>query len=152
MNNVFSLLGDIYFSINKSKKAFTYYDKALKNNPENAVVLNNYAYYLSLTKAKHLDKAYQMSKKANELENSNSSFLDTYAYILYLQGKYTEAKTIFRRALALGGGESAVVLEHYADTLNKLGDRITAEIYWSQALDRPDCLNSDEIKKKLKRN
>jgi tetratricopeptide (TPR) repeat protein len=150
--NALSILGDMYFSINKSKKAFTYYEKVLKNNPENAAVLNNYAYYLSLTKPKELDKAYQMSKKAIELESSNSTFLDTYAYILYLQEKYTEAKTIFRRALAFGGSESAVILEHYADTLNKLGDRITAEIYWSQALDRPDCLNSDEIKKKLKRN
>jgi tetratricopeptide (TPR) repeat protein len=152
MDNVFSFLGDMYFNINKAKKAFAYYDKALKNNPENATVLNNYAYYLCLTNSKNLDKAYTMSKKAIELESSNSSFLDTYAYILYLQGKYTEAKTIFRRALAFGGGESAVVLEHYADTLNKLGERTTAEIYWSQALDKPDCLNSSEIKKKLKRN
>jgi tetratricopeptide (TPR) repeat protein len=150
VDNALSFLGDMYFSISKAKKAFAYYDRALKNNPENATVLNNYAYYLCLTKSKKLDKAYSMSKKAIELESSNSSFLDTYAYILYLQGKYTEAKAVFRRAIAFGGDESAVVLDHYADTLNKLGDRTTAEIYWSQALDKPDCLNSDEIKKKLK--
>jgi tetratricopeptide (TPR) repeat protein len=152
LNNVLSFLGDMYFSIKKSRKAFAYYEKALKNNPENALALNNYAYSLCSTKSKDLDKAYQMSKKAIELESGNSSFLDTYAYILYLQGKYAEAKTVFRKALAVGGDESAVVLDHYADTLNKLGERTVAEIYWSQALDKPDCPNSDEIKKKLKRN
>jgi predicted Zn-dependent protease len=91
-----------------------------------------------------------MSKKAIELENGNSSFLDTFAYILFLQGKYSEAKTMFRHAIAAGGDESAVVLDHYADTLNKLGERSIAEIYWSQALEKSDCTNPDEIKKKLK--
>jgi tetratricopeptide (TPR) repeat protein len=152
LDNALALLGDLYFSIKKPKKAFACYDKALKNNPNNATVLNNYAYYLCLTKSKDLDKAYDMSKKAIELESSNSSFLDTFAYILFLQGKYVEAKTMFRQAMAAGGDESAVVLDHYADTLNKLGEHNTAEIYWSQALDKQDCANPDEIKKKLKRN
>jgi tetratricopeptide (TPR) repeat protein len=152
LDNALAFLGDLYFSIKKPKKAFACYDKALKNNPHNATVLNNYAYYLCLTKSKDLDKAYDMSKKAIELESSNSSFLDTFAYILFLQGKYIEAKTMFRQAMAAGGTESAVVLDHYADTLNKLGDRSTAEIYWSQALDKQDCVNPDEIKKKLRKN
>lgn len=152
MDNALSFLGDMYFSINKSKKAFAYYEKALKNNPENATVLNNYAYYLCLTKSKNMDKAHSMSKKAIELESSNPSFLDTYAYILFLQGKYAEAKKIFRKALAAGGDESAVVLDHYADTLDKLGERAIAEIYWSRALNKPDCLNPEQIKKKLKGN
>jgi tetratricopeptide (TPR) repeat protein len=152
VNNAFSFLGDMYFSIDKSKRAFAYYEKALANNPENATVLNNYAYYLCLTKSKRMNKAYEMSRKAIELESSNPSFLDTYAYILFLQGNYTEAKKMFRKALAFGGDESAVVLDHYADTLDKLGERNIAEIYWSQALDKPDCLNPEQIKKKLKGN
>jgi tetratricopeptide (TPR) repeat protein len=152
MDNALSFLGDMYFSVNKSKRAFACYEKVLKNNPENATVLNNYAYYLCLTKSKHMDKAYEMSKKAIEIESNNPSFLDTYAYILFLQGKYDEAKKVFRKALAFGGDESAVVLDHYADTLDKLGERAIAEIYWSQALDKPDCLNSEQIKKKLKGN
>jgi tetratricopeptide (TPR) repeat protein len=152
VDNAISFLGDLYFSINKSKKAFAYYEKALKINPRNATVLNNYAYYLCLTKSKRLDKAYTMSKKAIEIESNNPSFLDTYAYILFLQGKYEEAKKIFRKALAFGGDESAVVLDHYADTLDKLGERDIAKIYWSQALDKPDCLNPEQIKKKLNEN
>jgi tetratricopeptide (TPR) repeat protein len=150
LDNAYSLLGDMYFSLDKPKKAFMYYEKALENNADNAMVLNNYAYYLCL-KSKKLDKAYEMSRKAVELDNQNSSFLDTFAYILYLQGKYAEAKSVFRQAIAAGGNESATVLDHYADTLDKLGERNTAEIYWSQALERPDCANPGEIKKKLKK-
>jgi tetratricopeptide (TPR) repeat protein len=152
IDNALSFLGDMYFSINKSKKAFACYEKALKNNPDNAVVLNNYAYYLCLAKSKNIDKAYTMSKKAIEIEDSNPSYLDTYAYILFLQGKYAEAKKMFRKALAAGGTESAVVLDHYADTLDKLGERSIAETYWLQALDKPDCLNPEQIKRKLKEN
>jgi tetratricopeptide (TPR) repeat protein len=152
MENALALLGDMYFSIDKSKKAFVYYEKALSINPDNVSVLNNYAYYISLTKLKYLDKAYRMSKKAIELESGNPSYLDTYAYILFLQGKYAEAKTVFHKALAAGGDESAVVLDHYADTLDKLGERIIAEMYWSQALTKPDCVNPEQIKKKLKKD
>ena len=150
LDNAYALLGDMYFSLDKPKKAFMYYEKVLENNADNAMVLNNYAYYLCI-KSKRLDKAYEMSKRAIELDNRNSSFLDTFAYILYLQGKYAEAKAVFRQAIAAGGNESAIVLDHYADTLDKLGERNTAEIYWSQALERPDCANPSEIKKKLKK-
>jgi tetratricopeptide (TPR) repeat protein len=151
-DNALSFLGDLYFSINKSKKAFAYYEKALRNNPENATVLNNYAYYMCLSKSRNMNKAYTMSKKAIELDSNNPSFLDTHAYILFLQGKYVEAQKVFRKAIAFGGDESAVVLDHYADTLDKLGERTIAEIYWSQALEKPDCINPEQIKKKLKGN
>jgi tetratricopeptide (TPR) repeat protein len=150
ISNAYTGLGDAYYNINKPKKAFKYYEKALAVDPDNALVLNNYAYYLSLMK-KNIDKAFEMSKKAIEIEESNPSFLDTYAYILYIQGKYAEAKTFFRKAIARGGGDNAVVLDHYADTLYKLGDKDAAEIYWSQALSKPDCPNPDDIKKKLKK-
>lgn len=149
LSQAHSLLGDIYYQNGKEKKAFSNYQSALKYNPNNAGVLNNYAYYLSL-KNKNLDQAYSMSKKSLEIDGSNHIFLDTFAYILYLQGKYSEAKTMFRQAIASGGKDSAVILEHYADTLYKLGEYDTAGIYWSQALEREDCKNPEEIKKKLK--
>jgi len=148
VENAYTFLGDLYYQSNKRKKAYSFYEKALDRNPQNAMVLNNYAYFLSLD-GKNLDKAFTMSSKAIELESSNVSFLDTYAYILYLQKKYKEAKTVFRKALAAGGNNSCVVLDHYADTLDKLGERSNAEIYWSQALEKNDCENKDEIRKKL---
>jgi tetratricopeptide (TPR) repeat protein len=149
LNNAWMALGDIYYGGKKTKKTFECYEKSLNYNPNNATVLNNYAYYLSLL-GKDLDRAYDMSKQAIDLDDK-AEYLDTFAYILYLKGKYAEAKSFFRRAIAAGGDSSAVVLEHYADTLEKLGDRYTAEIYWSQALEKPDCANPDAIKKKLRK-
>ncbi|MDR2562969.1 MAG: hypothetical protein LBC98_03400 [Prevotellaceae bacterium] len=144
----YALMGDMYHETGKDKKAFTCYEKSLTFVPNNATTLNNYAYYLSLM-GKNLDKAYLMSKKSIEIDSSNPAFLDTFGYILYLQGKYIEARTMLRQAMVAGGNNSATILEHYADILNKLGERSTAEIYWSKALEKPDCTNPNEIKRKL---
>jgi tetratricopeptide (TPR) repeat protein len=148
IGQAYVLLGDMYHELNKDRKAFSYYEKSFEFEPDNATALNNYAYYLSL-KGKNLDKAYAMSKKSLEIEAGNPSFLDTFGYILYLQGKYAEAKTILRQAMTAGGNNNATILEHYADILNKLGERSTAEIWWTKALEKPDCTNPDEIRKKL---
>lgn len=147
---ILSFRADLYQQIDKHKKAVQDYIDAIKYDPLNAGALNNYAYMLSLQN-KNIDQAYEMSKKAIEIESNNVSFLDTYAYILYLQGRYSEAKTYFRQAISKGGNNSAVVLDHYADTLYKLGEFSTAEIYWSQALEKEDCTNHKEIKEKLKK-
>ena len=53
--------------------------------------LNNYAYYLSLRNDR-LEKAAQMSLRSNELAPGQPSFQDTYAWVLYQQGKYAEAQ------------------------------------------------------------
>ena len=84
---VYALLGDVY----NTQKNYTYsdscFDRALKLQPDDASTLNNYAYYLSLRKAK-LDEAEKMSKKSLVLMPDSKSFLDTYGWILYQQGKY----------------------------------------------------------------
>lgn len=61
-------------------EAYKAYDEALKYNDKNVVVLNNYAYFLSLEK-KDLKKAERMSALAVKLEPNNSTYLDTYAWI-----------------------------------------------------------------------
>jgi tetratricopeptide (TPR) repeat protein len=48
---IYSNLGDTYHSLNKDAKSDSAYEKSLKLDPENAYVLNNYSYYLSLRKA-----------------------------------------------------------------------------------------------------
>ncbi len=112
----------------EKQAAFKYLDKALKLSPQEATILNNYAYYLSLEKT-HLRKAAKMSKKALEIKPNNASFLDTYAWILHLQGKYEEARTYFKKALVYGGKDHKDVLEHYSQTLRALGENDLADYY-----------------------
>ena len=60
--------------------------------------LNNYAYFLSLD-AKDLKKAEKMSYRSITAEPNNSTYLDTYAWILYQQGRYEEARIYIEQAL-----------------------------------------------------
>src|SRR5690606_32822346 len=86
-----SNLGDVYNDLKKYKESDANFDKSLEINPDNAYVLNNYSYYLSL-RAEKLDKAAEMSLRSNKLEPNNSSFLDTYAWVLYKDNKFKEAQ------------------------------------------------------------
>lgn len=111
-------IGDIYFKLNSKDSAFVYYEKSLEANPKNSMVMNNYAYYLSLEK-KDLKKAENMSAKTVEQEPKNSTYLDTYAWILYQEGLYSLAKFYIERAIdnLSKDVDSAVIYEHYGDIL-----------------------------------
>lgn len=94
------MLGDIYHQIGNDDKAFQAYDSCLVYTQSDATVLNNYAYYLSLKK-KNLNKAEEMSRRSNELEPDNSTYLDTYAWVLYQLKRYDEAKDIMDKAVEI---------------------------------------------------
>lgn len=127
----YSYLGEVYHKTNEHDKSDAAYEKALTIDANNVFVLNNYAYYLSLRKIK-LDRAAQMAKKANELSPNQSSFEDTYAWILFQQEKYSEALEWIKKSLShtLPNGE---LLEHYGDILFKSGDSAQALEQWKKA-------------------
>ncbi len=127
----YSYLGDTYFQLKDNEHSDEAYEKALKIEPSNALVLNNYAYYLSLRNI-NLEKAEQMAKKAVELDPGNGSNQDTYGWVLFKLGRYEEAKEWIEKAIQTGE-ESAVVLEHYGDVLWKLGNKKDAVKYWEKA-------------------
>ncbi|MCC8425227.1 tetratricopeptide repeat protein [Mucilaginibacter sp. UR6-11] len=128
----YSQLGDCYHAMQNNKSSDESYDKSLSYNPDNRYTLNNYAYYLSI-RGEQLDKAAQMAKHANELEANNASFEDTYAWILFKQKNYKEAKAWMERALTDGKNKSAVQAEHYGDILFYLGDTDAAVQNWKKA-------------------
>ena len=125
-------IGDMYHLLGDSKAAYKAYDQALKIDPDYALVLNNYAYYLS-EDGKQLKKALAMSKKTVEAEPDNATYLDTYGWILHLLGRDKDAKPYFKHAMLYGGKDSAVQLDHYAEVLYALGEYDLAQVYWSQA-------------------
>ncbi|CAG5076408.1 tetratricopeptide repeat protein [Parvicella tangerina] len=131
----FQYLGDACNGAKQYEQSDYYYDQALSLNPNNVYVLNNYAYYLSLRKAK-LDKAAEMSKKANELYPNNATYMDTYGWVLYQQGKYLDAELWLQKALDNGGRSSGEVLEHYGDALFQLNKKEEALEYWIQAKEK----------------
>jgi len=142
----YSYLGDTYFQLNDHEQSDAAYEKVLKIEPQNVLVLNNYAYYLSL-RGENLEKAEQMAKKAVEIEPDNSSYLDTYGWVLFKLGRFEEAKTWIARAIEKGES-SPVVLEHYGDVLWKLNDRKEAVKYWEQAAEAGE--GSEFLEKKVR--
>ncbi|MBL0310969.1 MAG: tetratricopeptide repeat protein [Bacteroidetes bacterium] len=128
----FSNIGDAYHSLNQQEESDSAYEKSLRLDPENAYVLNNYSYYLSMRKT-NLEKAKQMSAYSNKLVPGNSSFLDTYAWILFEMKDYAGAKEWQEKAMAADGEKSSTILEHFGDMLFMLGKTDEALNYWRQA-------------------
>ena len=92
-----------------------------RSRNDNAYVLNNYAYYLSIRDIQ-MEKAEDMAKRAVAIEPDNSSFQDTYGWVLFKLGKYQEAREWIGKALEDKENVSGEVLEHYGDVLFRLGD------------------------------
>jgi tetratricopeptide (TPR) repeat protein len=128
----YSSLGDCYHELKDDDKSDAAYDKSITYNPDNAFSLNNYAYYLSL-RGVQLDKAAAMSAHSNELQPNTASFEDTYAWILFKQKKYADAKVWIEKALIHDKTNSAVQIEHYGDIMFYLGDTDAAVANWKKA-------------------
>ncbi len=141
-------LGDAHNSLKEFEKSDSSYESALKIEPKNIYVLNNYGYYLSLREEK-LDRAEELSALCNELEPDQSNYQDTYAWILYKQGKFIQAKEWLEKAISHGGKSSATILEHLGDTHAKLNNLIKALEYWNKANDLKDGQASELLNKKI---
>lgn len=131
-SDFYSIMGDLYHIKEKNAEAYAAYDSALVYKPDNIGALNNYAYYLSVER-KNLDKAEEMSYRTVKAEPTNSTYLDTYAWILFEKGKYVEARIYIDQALQNGGNKSSVVVEHCGDIYYQNGEPDKALEYWKQA-------------------
>ena len=132
VSDFYAVMGDILFSKGRDKEAFAAYDSCLQWKEDNISCLNNYAYYLSI-KGQKLDKAEQMSLRTVEAEAKNSTYLDTYAWILFLQKRYGEAKKYIDQALKYDTDSSAVIIEHGGDIYAMNGDVDRAVQLWQEA-------------------
>jgi tetratricopeptide (TPR) repeat protein len=138
-------MAEAYFYSGEYDKAYKAFDDVLKINSDQKEVLNQYAWYL-LQRKESLDKAEKLSRKANELEPNNSSYMDTYGWILYTQKKYTEAEQWLEGAAKLS--RKPIILEHYGDVLYRLGKTADALKYWEEAKSAGG--NSEALNRKIK--
>ena len=72
-------------------------ERILLVDPDNAYALNDAAYHMSLHH-QDLDRAEQLASRAVSIESYNPAYLDTYAWILYQQGKKTLARFYITQA------------------------------------------------------
>ncbi len=133
----YSALGNNYHELKQYKESDKYFDKALNINQNNAIVLNNYSYFLSIRNEK-LNEAESMAKLANQLQPNSVSYMDTYAWVLYVGGKYEESNIWIKKAMANGGDSSGVIVEHYGDILFRIGEKDLAITQWNKAKELGD--------------
>lgn len=155
VSDFYAVMGDVLHQKGMAQEAFAAYDSCLQWKADNFGCLNNYAYYLS-ERGEQLDKAEEMSYKTVKAEPKNATYLDTYAWILFMQERYTEAKIYIDQALqnmedTLG---NAVIIEHAGDIYAQNKDMDRALSLWRDAQQqKPDdpLLNRKiKLKKYLK--
>lgn len=138
VSDFYSIMGDLLHEKGEKQQAFAAYDSCLQWKPDNLMCLNNYAYYLSESGG-NLIKAEEMSYKTIKAEPQNATYLDTYAWILFRQERYAEAKIYINQTLQCDSDSSAVIVEHAGDIYAKCGDIDKAVELWTSALKKsPD--------------
>lgn len=101
----------------KQTELYAMYDRILALDPYNVGVLNNYAYHLATHKG-DLQRAERMSAITIKEQPSNPVYLDTYGWILYMQGQKELALFYLQRALS--NSESKQVTEEIQKHIDKV--------------------------------
>ena len=136
----YSYLADCYYNLDSVERAF-------KINPNDILVLNNYAYYLSL-RNERLALAEKMSSQAVAMESDNATYLDTYAWVLYKRGEYSQARYYIKLAIEKDKDPSGVLYEHYGDILYRSGEHQEALKMWKKAAEMGGGV-SEELNDKI---
>lgn len=135
VSDFYAVMGDILHQKGLAEEAYAAYDSCLQWRDDNIGCLNNYAYYLS-EEGVQLDKAEQMSYKTIKAEPKNATYLDTYAWILFMQQRYSEARIYIDQALQNkdDSADNSVILEHAGDIYSFCQQPDQALVYWQDAL------------------
>lgn len=151
LSDFYGQIGDLYYHTEQVDSAFVAYDEALKANPANLGILNNYSYFLTLQK-KDLDKAERMSGQTIKAEPLNPTYLDTYGWVLFMQKAYSMARIYIENSIQYSEEKkeeiTSEVYEHYGDVLFKTGEKEKALEYWTKAKEKGDS-KSKTLDKKI---
>jgi tetratricopeptide (TPR) repeat protein len=134
------------------KDAMDVYESLLKKTPNNTGILNNVAYILA-DNDQDLDKALEYIKRACEVQPDDPGYLDTYAIVLYKQGKYSEAlpkeQAAIRYYVSQGNGVPGEAYENIGKIYEKLGENAKARAAYEQALETGGKEIQSTVKERL---
>lgn len=148
ISEIFTIIGDTEHELGNNAATIEAYDSALMYNPHNIVVLNNYAYYLTLD-GSNLERAEEMSLKTIKEEPDNPIYIDTYMWVLFMQKRYDEAKAYAEKLMQTNDEMSAVEYSHCGDIFAMCGDIERAVECWLEAQKMGD--ESKILKRKIKK-
>jgi tetratricopeptide (TPR) repeat protein len=142
-----SQLAIVYEALKRYDETDSLYEEALRLDPANHLVLNNYAYSLA-ERGTQLERAKEMATKAVAAKPDNTSYLDTMGWIYFRLGEYKEAAEYVKKAIEKGE-VSAVVYEHLGDIYYKMDNKKGALEQWNIALQLD--ANNRELRDKITR-
>ena len=116
---VLAMMGDLKYRMKDFPGSYEYYESALKIAPHDPLVLNNYAYFLA-EGGNDLKRALKMAEEVMIIEGDNETYIDTYAWILYKQGKYKKAYEAMLKIFNAENERDPEILEHMGYILYKL--------------------------------
>lgn len=135
LTQFYTIIGDSYHKLNNHKKSDEAYENTISLDSKNYYVFNNYSYYLSL-RSENMSRAKELMKKCIAAHPNNSTYLDTYAWVLYMDKDYPNALKVIKRAYENGGRASDVIIEHYGDILFVNNKKEEAVQKWTEALSK----------------
>ncbi len=106
--------------------------KVLAKNPESASALN-YLGYMLADRNIRLDEAYEMIKKAVDLDPGNAAYLDSLGWVYFRMGKLTEAELALKQALQRFS-KDPTIHDHLGDVYFEQGNLKDAVTQWDIAL------------------
>ena len=127
------LCAEAYYRLGDFMESDSLFEALIEEDQGNDVVLNNYSYYLAEREVK-LEKAKLWSKQAIRNNPDNSTFLDTYAWILFKLKDYEGAEKYILDALEKGGKNDPEVNEHAGDIQAALRSFEVAKSYYMKAI------------------
>tara|TARA_B110000305_G_scaffold118140_1_gene132666 strand:+ start:2450 stop:4141 length:1692 start_codon:yes stop_codon:yes gene_type:complete len=131
-SNFLQEIGNSYYGKEKFKISFDYYEMSIALDSNNFILLNNYSYYLALRKT-NLERAEELMLKVIAKFPSNSTYLDTYGWVMFQLGAYSESEKFLFKAIINSDGQSGEILEHYGDVLYKLKKIDEANVFWNKS-------------------
>lgn len=128
----FFYLAALYEKNKKFNLAYNVMYEVLKNNPNNAHAMN-FIGYSYVEREIHLDKAYDLLKKASGLRPKDGFIMDSLGWYYYKVGDFNKALKIITKAASLVSNDPSIQ-KHMAIIHAKLNNFKMAKFYLKSAM------------------
>jgi tetratricopeptide (TPR) repeat protein len=127
-----AILGRCYSETGSFEKSESYFLQAMSLTPNDVRIKMQFCYGLLAQPDRMID-AENLAKEIIASDNMNPDICDLYAFTLFNNGNYNEAKTWALKAINNNNNTKGLAYEHYGDILYKLGNTSQAVVYWNLA-------------------
>jgi len=131
-SELYTYLGNASWQMEDLAGAEKAYETAIRLNEKNATAYNNWGYMLAESN-QQLDKALELTIKADELAPKTGVILDSVGWAYFQKGDPHKALEYLRQAAVLVPSDVEVRL-HYARALDACGDKKAALIEYRKVL------------------